>query len=276
MGASGTRLHLYVLSGDFEVGREFSILNIEGEGTSYGVALTRPLYKSRAKNVTLELGLDAKDAEQRLLGAITSDDKIRSVRAGVHFNTVDRKGRTVASVFVHHGLGDAIGGMEDNEPLSSRVGADGRFTKLTVEAARVRRFSAKSFLIVRASGQVTNRSLVVGEQIAIGGADSVRGYPQSEFLGDRGLQVSLEWRIAPRADKLDKLQFALFVDHGVVEVKNPVVGQNKSENITGVGFGIRANLGGDISVRADLGFSVGQNPSSGGSAIPYVQIIKRF
>jgi hemolysin activation/secretion protein len=226
--------------------------------------------------VALEFGLDARNAKQDFLGMVTSDDKIRSVRAGVNFNTADAKGRTVAALFVHLGLGDTLGGMDDNDPLASRVGADGRFSKLMVDVARVQRLSRRAFLIVRASGQVTTRSLVVGEQFAIGGADSVRGYPQSEFLGDNGVAGSLEWRFAPNADKLDKFQIALFVDHGSINTKNPVPGQRKDQNLTGFGVGIRANLKGDLSVRADLGFSASQKPSSGGDVIPYVQIAKRF
>ncbi|MCS6861169.1 MAG: BamA/TamA family outer membrane protein, partial [Abditibacteriales bacterium] len=221
----GTRLNVNFLAGRFEVGEEFAILNIRGRGTAFGVSAIHPIYKSRAKSVTGEIGLDIKNGRQYLLGAKTSDDKIRSVRVGVHFNTTDRKGRTLASLFIHHGLGEALGGMRDDDPFASRIGADNRFTKFTLDAARVQRLGRKSFLIARASGQVTTRSLVVGEQFAIGGADSVRGYPQSEFLGDNGFQLSVEARFTPNPEQMDRFQIALFADHGTTTIKRPVVGQ---------------------------------------------------
>jgi hemolysin activation/secretion protein len=273
----GTRLGINFLAGNFEVGEEFAILDIEGRGTSFGISVSHPLHKTRARSITAEVGLDIKNGRQDLLGAKTSDDKIRSVRAGLHYNTVDPKGRTLASLFVHQGLGEALGAMRDDDPFASRVGADNRFTKFTLDAARVQRLGRKSFLIARASGQVTTRSLVVGEQFAIGGADSVRGYPQSEFLGDNGFQLSIEARVALNPEQMDRFQLALFADHGTTTIKHPVVGQKKTQNITGIGLGFRANnRKGDFSLRADLGLSVGQNPSSGGDVVPYVQLIKKF
>ncbi|MFH0792524.1 MAG: ShlB/FhaC/HecB family hemolysin secretion/activation protein [bacterium] len=276
--ANGTRAGMYVMTGDFEVGQEFAVLNIRGKGTSMGLSLTRPIFKTRKKSLTAEIGFDARDSKQELLGMTNSYDRVRALRLGLNRNTEDAKGRTFASLFLHQGLGDMFGGMNNNDPQSSRPGAraDGRFTKLTLEAARVHRMSSKSFVIARLSGQVTNRSLVAGEQMAIGGADSVRGYPQSEYLGDNGIQASVEARLASRADQLEKLQYAFFVDWASVSARRPAAGQNKTANLMGIGFGIRANPSKDVSIRADLGIPIGREPSSGGVVIPYLQVIKKF
>lgn len=283
LNAKGTRLAVDLLAGRFEVGQEFAILGIEGRGTTFGVAATHPVYKSRVKSVTAELGLDLKNSKLDLLGAQSSDDKIRSLRLGAHFDTYDRKGRTFASLFVHQGLGDFLGGMDRDAPRPSRVGGSNHFTKFTLDGARVQRLTSRTFLIARAAAQVSSRSLVVGEQFSIGGADSVRGYPQSEFLGDDGAQVSLEARISPRWQLppwMQEFQVALFADHGVISIKNPVTGQDKSQNLTGAGFGVRANLKDDISLRADFGFALKRRggdrpiPSAGGNT--YLQIVKRF
>jgi hemolysin activation/secretion protein len=140
----------------------------------------------------------------------------------------------------------------------------------------VHRINERIFLIGRGSAQLSSSPLVVGEQFAVGGADSVRGYNQSQFLGDDGVNVSLEARFSPLRKNFDKFQVAVFADHGTVTLKTPAAGQSKTQNITGLGVGLRANLPHDLSVRADLGFHVSNRPDSGGTAFPYIQLMKRF
>jgi Hemolysin activation/secretion protein len=112
--------------------------------------------------------------------------------------------------------------------------------------------------------------------MAIGGADSVRGYPQSELLGDNGFQVSIEGRYVLNPDDPNKWQAAFFVDYGSIYVKNPVAGQSKSQHLTGVGIGLRGAPREDLSIRADIGYGISGRPSAGGKLQPYIQILKRF
>ena len=76
--------------------------------------------------------------------------------------------------------------MENNDPQSSRFGADNRFTKAYVNWARVQKVTDRVSILIRGAGQASTRPLVVTEQFFIGGADSVRGYPLGQFLGDDG------------------------------------------------------------------------------------------
>lgn len=280
MNASGTKLNTYFLAGNFEVGDEFSVLGIKGSGLSAGISMTHPLWKSRLRSMNLDFGLDLNDADQQLLGARTSADRIRKYHFGMTLDQKDRVGRNYLALTIHHGLGQTFGGMPAQDPLSSRSfsGADNRFVKFTADLARVHRLSERVYVIGRASAQITSRPLVVGEQLAIGGADSVRGYPQSAFLGDQGYTVSLEARFSPlrKQQDYDRFQIATFVDHGSVTLQAPTPGQLKSQSITGLGFGFRANLPHEFSLRADMSFNVGQRPSTGGTAVPYIQVMKKF
>lgn len=270
----GTRVNMYMLKGDFGVGQEFASLNITGKASAYGAAITHPMIMTRAKSVTAELGFDIRNSEQDMLSFTSSRDRIRVLRLGVHHNTENTGSRAFTSLFLQQGLGSMFGGMNDNDPLSSRstAGADGRFTKLSFNSTRIQGLKPKSFLIMRLSGQVSSRSLVVGEQMAIGGIDSVHGYYPSEYLGDNGIQVNLEARFASSATQPERFQTALFADWALTSVKEPVLGQSKSVSLLGVGLGIRTNIFKDISIRADVGFSLGRRPSDGGRAIPYLQI----
>jgi hemolysin activation/secretion protein len=150
--------------------------------------------------------------------------------------------------------------MENNDPKASRAGADNKFTKAYVNLARVQRAGDYFSIIFRGSGQASTDSLVSIEQFSIGGADSVRGYPQGEFFGDHGYNVSTELRVSPWANKVAQLAF--FVDNGGISVKNPPAGTKKYRHLTGVGYGLRLSLPYNLSARFDLGFPVQPSKTS--------------
>jgi len=276
--ANGTSLGFYGLSGDFGVGKEFTALDIQGSAYAMGMYATRILKIKQNGNIGGEIGLDIKNSEQDMLGINSSTDHIVSLRLGVKKNATDKEGRTYAGFTITQGLGEMLGGMENDDPKSSRAagGADNSFTKLNIELARIQILTEKAFLIARLNGQLTNKSVVAGEQFSIGGADSVRGFSQSVYGGDKGFQISLEGRFASSKERLEKLQFAVFLESGHVSVKNPVLGQIDSKTITGAGLGLRAYPGNDLLIRADVGFPVGGKETGDDSVVPYLQIMKGY
>lgn len=277
INSRGTTLSFYGLSGNFGIGKEFAVLDIQGKATSFGISLARTLHQNHKGSTVLEYGLDARNSKQNILGTISSEDKIRSFRLTVRRNAESTTGRTFSSLTVQQGLGEALGGMTNSTPMSSRSasGADNNFTKFNFDYGRAQRTGPKSALLMRFMGQLSLSNLVVGEQMAIGGADSVRGYPQAEFLGDSGFQASIEARFASSASRMEKLQFATFIDFGYVSLKIPVLGQKKTQSLTGAGFGVRYNPGHGLYMRADVGFPIGEKPSSNKSSTYYLQLIKQ-
>ena len=91
--------------------------------------------------------------------------------------------------------------------------------------------------------------LISNEQFSIGGAESVRGYLESEELGDYGTNGSLEWRTptwAPRwsTTGLD-LYGLVFFDAGIVAIVDPLPEQTSEFTLTSTGVGLRlTGLGG--------------------------------
>lgn len=181
---------------------------------------------------------------------------------------------------MRQGLGSALGGMDEGDPLASRAGASSRFAKVAVGASRLQRLSERTFLSARLSGQLSSRSLVVGEQLALGGADSVRGYPLAEFLGDAGVQASLEVRHALRLSGwptgLEGVQVSASVDYGRVSTKSPAPGQPSSEDIASLGLGAHLALSHGFGVRAELGYTLSERPSSRGRFQPWIEVSRKF
>lgn len=100
-------------------------------------------------------------------------------------------------------------------------------------------------------GQIADSHLVTNEQFAIGGLASVRGYYQSEAVGDIGYALSLELSspsLAPRLPSfVDELRLFGFVENGQIRILNPAPDVTAHDALLSVGGGARIRLFGHIS-----------------------------
>jgi hemolysin activation/secretion protein len=284
VSGDGTKLNAHVSAGDFAVGGDLALLNMRGTGVFYGVSATRPLSRSRQQSVIAEIGLDVNNSNLKMdfdsVRVPVGEDRIRKLRLGSTWDKKSGRRRDLVSVYVHQGLGGFLGGTG-----SSRVGADNAFTKLTLEAARQQRINDLTSVNFGFAGQLSTKTLLVGEEMAIGGADSVRGYPQSMFIGDSGIQANLEFRYSPpglnrSGDSrwLQAFQWVAFVDHGKVFDHNAQPGDTKP-GITGAGVGFRAVLGSaekPYNLRCDIGVPLSGHKPNDGGVQPYVRLDHQF
>jgi hemolysin activation/secretion protein len=108
----------------------------------------------------------------------------------------------------------------------------------------------------RLIGQIADGPLVSSEQIAAGGFTSIRGYLQSEAIGDEGVTGALELitpSLAPRwAGVFDDLRLYAFTDGGEVWVLQPAPDQTQAFPLASAGLGLRLailrHLRGDLAV----------------------------
>ncbi|WP_159289012.1 ShlB/FhaC/HecB family hemolysin secretion/activation protein [Methylosinus sporium] len=141
-----------------------------------------------------------------------------------------------------------------------RAYASGNFTHFNLDASHLQELPGGFQGYGRFVGQIANGPLASSEQISVAGLDGVRGYLESEVLGDTGAAGSLELRSPNMGDMLqeaakreagaDRLPATLFnewrlfgfVDKGVVEVIHPLAEQQAHFNLWSYGFGTRVKL----------------------------------
>lgn len=130
---------------------------------------------------------------------------------------------------------------------------------------------------VNLTGQHTRQSLVTGEMFGIGGADSVRGFLEREHSNDKGHRGSLElYTPELGARLLDGLRLRLlgFYDFGWVKRIHPAAAEIYSTGIASVGFGLRASVGNDLTMRLDFADVIDDSHTSRGmrlhGALSYV------
>jgi len=80
---------------------------------------------------------------------------------------------------------------------SNRYQARGNYIYLRGDGAATVRLPASLLLILRVAGQLALDPLVVYEQLAIAGADGVRGYLEAEELGDTAIKGTVQLQTTP-------------------------------------------------------------------------------
>ncbi len=275
LNARGTHAHAYYSQGNVDIGSQFRVLEIEGDNTSWGLGLSQDFVRSARTIYTAGAWLEYQDLDQSMLGQSTAEDKIRKLRFSFGLDNTDLYGRTLASLDLHQGLGEALGGMDDGSSMSSRAyaHADNDFTKLSFDLTRLQQINARLLVIPRIYGQFSADSLVSSEQWAIGGFGSVAGHPASAYSGDHGVTASVEGRYSLFSDS-DRYQLTSRLEHGRIWIKDPLPEQNDSEDLTGFSVGLLARPLKSVDLRLDWGLPVGEKTED--SSYVYAQARYHF
>lgn len=153
-------------------------------------------------------------------------------------------------------------------PLSSdwidfdnkRFYASPSFTHLNADLSHSRELPEGFQLYGKVQGQVADGPLVSSEQLSLGGLDTVRGYLESEVLGDNGIVGSVELRspnvgallqaemkdetgtVPLRYTMFNEWRFFGFTDAGTVTVLHPLPEQQSRFDVWSYGVGSRFKI----------------------------------
>lgn len=234
----------------------FEGLDITGRADTFAVEVAHPVYRTPARELSLALRGEVRHSETRILGEpfflgepLSSGPGVEDWESDVSVIrfTQDWLSRSRSRVFAVRsvfsvGL-DAFGATirEDDLP-------DGRFFSWLGQVQWAGRIPALggSQLIFRTDMQFCDRSVLPLEKFSVGGATSVRGYREDEFVRDNAVVASLELRVPvfrlplPRLSRTGEdgiVQVAAFVDAGWSEnVDTETFGPR---TITSAGPGLR-------------------------------------
>jgi hemolysin activation/secretion protein len=274
----GTYFDFSYANSAFQVGQDLQILDIRGDADVLKAGVRHKVIRGTDSNLEIAAGFIYQDIENTILGQQFSRDRLRELTLGISGDWASGSGRNYGSLFLTQDLGSFLGGMNTNDPLSSR-GVGGGFTKLKLDLSRVQKINDFSYLILRGAHQTAFSGLPYAEQFGLGGISTVRGYNQSIYLGDTGYNLSAEIRFAPIESNRQLLEVGAFIDHGAAAVKNPIAGEIPNASLTGAGITAQLRLPKQTYIRADLGWPIGKssqfaNVSDG--PVPYLIFSKRF
>lgn len=289
VGGSGLKLGAGYSYSDFYVGDAFKDLDSTGDSHSGFFRASYPVIRTAAVSLDSLVRLDVSESTNYLMGQVSSQDRLRSLGFELNFNRVDAwHGRNYLNCGFEQGLGTFMDGSRSGQAGLSRKGAVTDFSKVTVFTARVQSLPRSMVLMLSANAQYCDDRLPAGEQFAVGGVDSVRGYYPSSCLGDSGIGVKTQlWFDLPfYADSTvpfmkktwkDLLRFELFLDYGCVFLNAPLEGETRQRDILGTGIGVQAFLPYQIRLDLSVGFALDTKDCADvPQSVVYFKIFKEF
>lgn len=189
---------------------------------------------------------------------------IAQAMLGYSATVPDDLGTTSLSASLFHSPGGIGDRNRDKVFNGSRAGADSHYTYARFGLDRVTKLPEDLTWVVRLQGQLSSANLLSSEQLSLGGNGSIRGYAESEVLGDRGFLLSTELRspdtslaqLFGERDLGDSLQGLVFLDYGVAAQRFRHTGDDRHTVVLSVGPGVRYSLPPYLTLKADWGFQL--------------------
>ena len=241
-------------------------LNVVGPGQIAGIRAVMTLPSRGGFYQTLSLGPDYKHFEESEgLGATGFSTPVTYMPITASYSASYQE--TEALTQLDLGLTGGLRGVgsDPSEFDNKRFEARTDFFYLKGDLSRTQNLPQDFQIYGKIQGQVADQPLVSSEEFSLGGFDTVRGYLESEELGDDGVAGTIEVRSPDLAPKLRKVlkdadghpafdawRFFGFVDGGVTTINDPLPEQQATfvEWSTGVGtnFQIYTHLNGMVAL----------------------------
>lgn len=267
----GTQLLGYYVHSDSDIA-VIGGTSVIGSGDIFGVRLIRSLGSRDGFYHSVTLGLDYKDfGEDLILGADTDSAPIAYVPATLAWrgDWTGEQARTdvnVSAVLGLRGLGDGLARF-----MYKRLYARDGFFVLKLDAGRVQDTIGDMQVSTRLTAQWSPDPLISNEGFSLGGMSSVRGYFESEAIGDYGFAYQSEVRSPDLAgllgDPVNELRFLGFVDSGYAGVHRVAAGQDDSFSQASTGLGARLKVFRIFNGAVDVGTPLISGPDSDAGSI---------
>lgn len=249
-GWADTRLAMYGIgiSSNTNLGTSIGGLSVLGTGSIYGARLIKPLFTEDNFSNSLTFGFDYKNFNQGVTvqgrDLKPSPISYAAFHVGYDSSWKFKKAITSLSSGVHfsvRGLGN-----DPQEFSNRRKGGKPNYAYFTSELKHLQELPWDLRLAARVSGQISSTPLISNEQFAVGGAQTVRGYFQTQQLGDDGMNFSLEFQ-SPQLKQaewafMQNLRAHVFFDYAYLWILQPQLSNPSFYKLAGIGTGLRLQL----------------------------------
>ena len=227
------------------------VFNVSGGGQFTGIRLTKALNRTSALQQTLGISLDERLFKNRTtFGGVPISPDVGSLVLALQYSFRNEPswGTLAGSLDYAFNVG---GGSANTAASHTANGGTKNWDAWRYNLEAVTESSGWQYT-GRLKGQYSSKALVSGEQFGLGGANSVRGFPDRVVSGDYGYQWNLE-AMGPGLGSL-KIRPVFFVDGGWVRARSTL----STETLMGAGAGLRLNYK-NLQLAADIAQAIDRN-----------------
>ena len=233
-------------------------INVAGRGQVIGARALVTLPHSKDYFQSLSFGFDYKHFDQ-LVGFGLANTLTPITYYPITFDysgtLTSDKVVTVLDVGLTFGI-RALGSSSKTFDIN-RYNSDGNFVYLRGDLSQTWQLPKSAEAFIKVQGQLSPEPLVNSEQIGGGGLGTVRGYLESEVLGDSGVFGTVELRSPSLLGVLQKgkeWRVYAFSDVGEITLRNSLPGQDSYYDLASYGVGSRLQLFDHLNGSVDAAF----------------------
>lgn len=264
-------------------------LKTDGESQTASIYSRYQFHRSREFNLSATVDfsrkwaeVEATDFKQKL-----GEDNLSVFSGVLNFDSINTQHRAInkGSVSYSHGLAGFAGSMASNassltDGNNSLGAAEADFQKLNLNLTRLQAITQGHNLLIRLQAQHSDDTLSSLERFSMGGPNSVRAYPVSEYIRDKGVFTSLAWVMsAPGFSSKpafagrnwgEVFRVSLFADYAAGKLNRTFNGSlDKKVEISGAGIGLELNLTDRFFIRAEAAKALSSREDSRGDDSQY-------
>lgn len=235
---------------DVDSGTVASVFDVKGKGKVLGLQFKKHLPKVDTYTHSVQLGImDQLFISDVRFGALPLGNDVRSRPITLKYEGLYQE-KLWQFGFHIDAVSNLSGGGHNNNAsyAAARTNASDHWYKFTYGANAQYQLQNNWLILGRLEGQWTKDVLIPGEQIALGGSSSVRGFEESATSGDRGAYYNLELWLPAFTSQISGL---MFLDGGYRRLNVVQAGEVKTDSIESIGFGIQWNINTSMSLQAD-------------------------
>jgi hemolysin activation/secretion protein len=242
-------------------------IGVAGKGQTAGIRAIIALPPQKDFYHSVSLGLDYKHFEQglNLAGQLTDTPVTYYPFSAAYSGTWAAKGySTVANASVtmdFRGIGSSEREFDNN-----RHDADASFIYVRGDLSHTRDLPEGFQAFGKVQGQAADKPLVNTEQFSGGGLGTVRGYLESEELGDNAFLGSAELRSPNLGGLINKAinewRVYGFTEGGILAIDDPLPEQQTRFTLASVGVGTRIKLLDHLNGSLDAGLPLAKGPNT--------------
>lgn len=251
--------------------RNLRPFGVNGKSETYTGTVVQRVFENHYLTLDFDAGLEVRESRTKVLSGTFRRERLRIIRFGPTVKELDSWGYTDFRNECSFGI-DTLGAAIHADPGNARLGVQPDFFVYRPTLARNQKMPFESRLVFKGSFQLPSHKLSSSEALYMGGASSVRGYPEGDYLADTGFLVSTELRMPSyffpedwtlRDSKLPlrrQIELVLFSDEGHGRLRSPSAREVESRTLFGLGGGLRVRIYDQVFARVEWAHVLGHEP----------------
>ncbi len=275
IGTQGFKVGMDVGFYQLKLGEELKAYDITGVTKIFDPNVGWEISRSLQNVTTAKAGFKVKDIEKKQGLNKTTNDRLWIPYASIDYVHLDAGGQTNINPEISFGTSNFLGSTGRDNTLASRNKSNGVFAKLEQSMSRTQKMPFDSYAQVKAQGQIASNTLPSSEQMQLGGAKSIRGYSDGDFMADVGASLNCDWifpmYVIPEDWKIrwsdtnlrHQIEPVIFFDAGAGQLIKNYTTERDNKFLMSAGIGLRLHMNKNFNVRLEWADPLGETPVRG-------------